>query len=617
MIQTPINVRPQNYSIDSTDLGEVVDFTFKGDFCSGVWCRIYDYHTGEMVHEQYRYDYSDNEPLGYNDDSIFIPHTIYADCVNGGNYILQMLLFQKNPFSTMPICDIPVISGRVEEKQNDYGDLSRIVISGGITSIYTWGKNGNGYYPTDSGNSSFTRMIIKIGNEEREIVSYVDDTEEGVGIITVNSPFTTVTPNSIYHIYSNYLITPQYYFECRSKPTITFEHSETKYGISCDGVYSQSEDDLIKHYQLSLMWSNNSLFSNLNLDKTEIVETSDVIYSQQIKYYFRFPYRHDEDLDDVERESYSTDYYKIICNVTTQSGQVAVIESEPFALAPFRSDAVDNTLYAYDLQWDKALGRVVHILRGYGSAGWYTFGEYELTREDLNSGEIVQLRPHHFDLRTHAELVGYDVLAPTHGNYKYTLKLYNENGQIVVPNISPTYTGIGHFPCNVIETNECAYYITELNEETETLGIYFNKGTNKKRFTTGDTWVFRGDIQDTTVTNNLDRETHIGYNRYISNTSTNVNYMSGTLTTLLGYVNCANREYIDDITLVNAWRKFITQKKSFLLKSQKGDVWIVNIVNAPTTTYAESIRTIPTTISFDWAESYGLDEVVIYDMDAE
>ena len=107
MIQTPINVEPQNMAIDTSG-GAGVVFTFKGDFCSGVWGKIYDYDTGALVKEFKRYDTIHNEPLAYNDKIVTISNELGYPLVNGRNYILQLMLIQKKPDNSAVICDMPV-----------------------------------------------------------------------------------------------------------------------------------------------------------------------------------------------------------------------------------------------------------------------------------------------------------------------------------------------------------------------------------------------------------------------------------------------------------------------------------------------------------------------------
>jgi hypothetical protein len=154
------------------------------------------------------------------------------------------------------------------------------------------------------------------------------------------------------------------------------------------------------------------------------------------------------------------------------------------------------------------------------------------------------------------------------------------------------------------------YTITQL----ELMPENYQYGT-RLRYKVGDSWKFSGDVQSTTVTQNTDRSLHVGYNTYPSLTLTTTNYMSGTLTAMLGFVDCVTsygtKKYEDNIETVRAWREFITRPAIYMLKSQKGDVWIVNITDGITTTYDESIKEIPTTISFSWAECCSVDDIII------
>jgi hypothetical protein len=88
--------------------------------------------------------------------------------------------------------------------------------------------------------------------------------------------------------------------------------------------------------------------------------------------------------------------------------------------------------------------------------------------------------------------------------------------------------------------------------------------------------------------------------------------MSGTLSAMSGYVDCTTHKYVEDIDLIRAWREFITRPTIYMLKSQKGDVWIVNITDAPTTTYEENQKDIPTTFSFNWAECCSVNDIKIH-----
>lgn len=617
MIQYPTNVSPQNIAIDATDTIDThITFTSNADYLSYVRYRIFEYDTGKMVVNDVNYK-TDFSPLGYNGYKI---STNFGNgvLVNGKDYILQMMLCQRNANGTEFLYDMPVLGGVVANSPA----RNKIYVADNITSIYPWGYTSGVYYPCSPIGDS---MIIKINGESHVIKYYnpqvtVDDKVYGM-IETVDSFSFDVTGSMNYEIYSNFVISPQYFFSCRSKPSVLFTHTNYSNRIYVKGTYSQAQNSLIKYYVLKLYWSNNSSFWNTpesNGSRTELVEETNKIYSQDIEYNFWNCYRHDSNYAHG-----TNDYYKIVCEIVTQDNMVYTNDDYIITLTSAdHSEVTGNTLYSYDISWDKKKGRVIHALRGYGSAGNGTYGEYELFRTDLDNNEIVMLEPHFFE-RVGDVLYGYDITASTHGNYKYELFLFDSTeehiGAVVIPDVDTQYTGIGDFPCNTIKTDECAYYITDLNmlDDSDSLYRPNSSGTKKLRFSIGDTWKFVGEIQDTTITNNLDRITHVGYGRYVSSTSTDVNYMSGTLSAMIGYVNCTTKEYVDNIALVRAWRKFITQKKPFLLKSQKGDVWIVNITDNPTTQYQENYHKIPTTFSFSWAESYNINEVVITDLNAD
>lgn len=613
MIQMPINVSPQNVAIDTTKISEtILEFTSCADYLSFYRHRIYDYDTGKMVMNA-SYNEDDFTPFGYNGNKI--DRNWGANVLsNGKDYVHQIMLCQRSADGTKPVHDMPVLSGKVENSPL----RNKIYVAKGITSIYPWGYNNGVYSPCDANGDS---MIIKINGESHVIKSYTAEftsTDDKVyGIIETVDEFSFDIPNSAsYEVLSNFIISPQYFFSCRTTPTVELNPIIENDGIYVSGSYNQAQNSNIKYYTLKVYWSNNSGFWNTpdsNGSKTELVAETARIYSQNISHHFYDVFRHDS--------SYShgtNDYYKVICEIVTQDDMSCAYDSRVIKVTPADySGVIGNTLYEYNLSWDSDEGAVIHHLRGYGAGGTGVYGTYQLFRTDLDSNETVVLKPN-WSYGDSGNIYGYDMTASTQGNYKYELFLFDENdehkGAVVIPDIAENYNGEGNFPCNRIKTNESAYYITDLNLIKDSDLIYHPNHLDNKRlsFYCGDTWKFVGEIQDTTVTNNLDRMTHVGYGQYVSSTSTDVNYMSGTLSAMLCKLDCTNKEYIDNIALVRAWRKFITQKKPFLLKSQKGDVWIVNITDNPSTTYEEMYRGTPTIFSFSWAESYDINTLDIY-----
>lgn len=611
MLQYPSNVNLQNKTIDAT-AQTIGRFTFYGDRLTGFCCRIIDYDTNNVALDNY-YDRIQYSTYNGDGDSFVIDPNVLE---NGHNYILEMLLTQRKENEEL-IYDMPVTGGTVR-----YTESLTMFIEESITGIYPWAYGNDVRTPAVYNDTTVAEMIIKIGNETRKIVSYNPYFDTGgsdvYGEITLDTAFSQTVVGKKYEIYSNHIITPQYFFKCRSTPSVSLAinvHSDVR--IHVDGEYSQAQDTGIKYYTLALYWSNNQNFRNETVDNvnyiTELVDETKRRYSQKIEADFGCPYRHDEEFNNNE----SPDYYKVVCNLLTNDNVEYSAESAVLTLDTITAKKVGDNLYDFTLEYDSERGRVLYKLRGYGSAGQLTdVHQYNVFRKDMSTGEIIQLPHNH--LREEQHSTGYynitvscDATASINSQYRYAVRGIGLNGNVIIPHIetnpeSPDYyKGIGKFPCNDIVIKDYAYFISDLN--------YWYEANEKTWYQIGDTWKFIGEISDTTVVNNLDRQLHTNYSQYTSLTSTETNYMTGTLSAMLGYINCANHEYIDNIALVKAWRKFITQPKPFLLKSQKGDVWVVNITDNPQTEYQENAIPLPTRFTFSWAETCSVNDIKIVD----
>lgn len=624
MIQYPIN--PSTETFDATEAGHGCFATFQGDILTYQHVKIFNYDTGEVVWNSL-YGKPDASPIAYNGQTF---NTLFRDdrpCENGKRYVWQVSMTQKTIDGSSFIYDMPVLGGRLSRDSSG----TTLYIADNLTSIYPWGKLGNIYSRTMAvGNVPTNSMMIKVNGEEREIISYETGVEidgETYGVITVDSAFTgTFTTADNYFIYSSFLISPQYFFQCDSTPSVSLSHICYGNRILCNGLYSQAENVQMKYHRLKLYWANNGAF----LDKEDIVveeSTSDYkrrlvsdsgnIYAQNIQYEFWYPYRHDVANPPMYGDN-STDYYKVVCEVVTQNGTLYQTE-EVFELAPITPEETstpdDFKLYDFKVYWDSALGSVTYRISGYGSKT--STNSYTIFRTNVESEETVAMRFFYVstDVDDNYARIGRDITAPCRGKYRYSIGFFlmGRFVRMELRDDSP-YIGGGYLPNANIEINEYAYYIVDLDYFPDTDSVYHPtaRDDEKLTFKPKSIWKFVGDIQDTTVTNNLDRVTHVGYNRYIASTSTETNYMSGTLSAMLGYVDCATKKYFDTIALVRAWRTFITQQKAFLLKSQKGDVWVVNITDNPSTQYSEMLRELPTTFTFSWAEVYSIDDIEIY-----
>ena len=559
MLQYPTNFYPENVAID-TDAENSIEFTFNGDFLTAVTFRTINYMTGEAV-DSYRVA-ANQVPGWYNGDRVMVRGL--SNLTNGDDYTIEMLLTQTDD-SGSPLYDMAVLSGTVYSVQSD--KKTSIFIADRITNIYEWDKSKSIKKPTKYRDFIAAGMIVRINNESRFIESYNVETGE----IILDSSFSfEISEGMKYVIKSNYLISAQYFFRCRSTPTIT--PSLTLYNnfynndFTASAEYSQAENSMINYYRLYLYYSN----MGTHHASTKLIASTDKIYSQKINYIF-------PNAIQTERSTDIKPVYQLVCEVVTQDGMTATgeyIMEMPVTNAKLnisnlstKIDKEKNTFkmsFYYDITDKNADEKLMH-------------DHIRIIRENADTGENMYISTSSHSNRIKVSVIDYAF--PTHGNYVYKITGLLGNGAVCdgtmeVP-VSPNLTG---------------YTITNISQGGD------------GKYIAGDIWRFSADIKNTTVTQNIDRYLHIGYGQYPVTSSTDVDYLSGTLTGMLGYLNCETKEYTDDITLVKEWRKFITQPTMFMLKSQKGDVWFVNIVDNPTTEYQEDHHKFPTSFSFNWVE---------------
>ena len=127
----------------------------------------------------------------------------------------------------------------------------------------------------------------------------------------------------------------------------------------------------------------------------------------------------------------------------------------------------------------------------------------------------------------------------------------------------------------------------------------------------GDNWTFISAIDSGDITRNINSVLHVGTASYASTSRNHNKYESGSfIANLLGLI-CPDNEIVDDINRVKAWMDFISGDNPFILKSDKGDVWMVNIVNSPSRSYDETIEPILTKIRYEWAEIQDVEKCII------
>lgn len=137
------------------------------------------------------------------------------------------------------------------------------------------------------------------------------------------------------------------------------------------------------------------------------------------------------------------------------------------------------------------------------------------------------------------------------------------------------------------------------------------KMDNMPIYNIGATWNFICDVDSGGITNNINSQVHNGTSAYPQTSRGNTIYESGSFSAKLLTLKCPNLEIVDNIQRVKQWTKFITENNIFLLKSHKGDVWVVSISDNPLRSYQEATHYNLTTITYNWVEVEDLNKIIV------
>lgn len=137
----------------------------------------------------------------------------------------------------------------------------------------------------------------------------------------------------------------------------------------------------------------------------------------------------------------------------------------------------------------------------------------------------------------------------------------------------------------------------------------------KEPYVVGETWKFISDIDSGDIAYNLGLNVHVGTSALPTVTRTNNKYQSGSFRTRIMSLECPTGEIYDNIEKVDRWNRFITGDNAFILRSDKGDVWIVAISDNPSRTYDETFNPILTSVAYSWVEVAKPEEIEIIQFD--
>lgn len=583
MLQFPINVLPDNTTLTETNFP--YSFTAKGDILSGWIIRYTNYKTGEVGSYTYVLD-TDHKPYAYNNEQISF--TVEAQWNAGDDYLWQMMLLQFTQDGSEPICDMPLIRSVIRSVNNS----TSFVIDEGINCIYQWSIE-TPLQPEYVNNTRANYIEMQIGNVRRRVASYNKQTGE----IILESAFPNQpSEGDRFQLYSNYLITPQYFFKSRNLPTLSTDVESSvdllKMKTSLEGDYSQSQSSFVRYWNLSYGISHGQTAPVLLLG-----ESGD-IYSQRIKY----------DMYDLQKglvnyvnlwnsqtsaEDLFVPYYRFTTSVTTDDG-VTVNSSNYIA-----QSVSDEELEASpSMSWRIAKDRCIANPRTgmYPAVSSYPSNISGLIvkrcRENLDTGEIAEV---------YGDLVGTDVTLPHRGNFKYYTFFFKGDGTLLTKYIAT----------HNISVDFGLYTLSELVPINEDTSGYSDR--NKPTYKIGTTYRFDCDIADTTTTLNLGSQAQSGNGKYAYVSKGESAYESGSFSALLGSWDDTLKELSSTPKMVRDWEEFLANGKMFLFKSAKGNVRIISITDSPTVVCEEIGRQKPVTVSFSWVEVADVNDFIIGD----
>lgn len=127
-----------------------------------------------------------------------------------------------------------------------------------------------------------------------------------------------------------------------------------------------------------------------------------------------------------------------------------------------------------------------------------------------------------------------------------------------------------------------------------------------------DIWVFKNNLTSGPAQQTIDKTVYQNFTQFPKVSVGESNYITGTLTCLLGDVNCKTNKYIEPAEMFDAWRKFCVNGENVILKDAKGHIYRVEIVSN-SSQYMDEIAQLPSTISFSYVECDSVDDITVYE----
>ena len=140
----------------------------------------------------------------------------------------------------------------------------------------------------------------------------------------------------------------------------------------------------------------------------------------------------------------------------------------------------------------------------------------------------------------------------------------------------------------------------------------------KNEFAVEESFLFQLNTQSGQMNNNADSSVFKTYQKYPKVVKGKSNYLSGQLSSLVGYIGETNGElqYIERLDMIDRLMSLNTDTRRKFLKDKKGHVWEVELTAPSTMEYMENVANQPVTGGINWTEVAPTSDISIYNGNA-
>lgn len=140
----------------------------------------------------------------------------------------------------------------------------------------------------------------------------------------------------------------------------------------------------------------------------------------------------------------------------------------------------------------------------------------------------------------------------------------------------------------------------------------------ENEFAVEESFLFQLNVNSGQMNNNADSSVFKTYGRYPRVLKGQSNFLSGQLSSLIGYAGETNGEiqYIEKIELMERLKEVSTDNRRKFLKDKKGHVWEVELTAPTTFEYMENVAGQPVTGGIAWTEVASTKDISIYNGNA-